>query len=360
MSRDPVTAPLNFGQPVPSFHGRTLAGNPNYAFDSAAGRLMVLLVSGSGAWPASANALQLLEKNRDLFDDDNAVFFGVSIDPKDVSEGRIAKRMPGIRWFLDYDVRISRLLGAISGEKDAEKFKPHWLLIDQGLRVLRHAPIHAGEIIFRDLRALLERGPEQRSAPALIVPRIFEPEVCRHLIALYEQHGGEDSGFMREENGLTVPKLDHSFKRRSDYVIGDPDLIQGLRERLRIRLLPEIEKAFNFRATRIERWIVARYDADFGGFFRAHRDNTTAGTAHRRFACTINLNAEEFEGGELRFPEYGHGSYRAPTGGAVVFSCSLLHEALPVTRGKRYAFLPFLYDESGAQLRERNRDLLAL
>jgi hypothetical protein len=26
-----------------------------------------------------------------------------------------------------------------------------------------------------------------------------------------------------------------------------------------------------------------------------------------------------------------------------VFSCALLHEALPVKRGKRYAFLPFLY-----------------
>jgi hypothetical protein len=38
----------------------------------------------------------------------------------------------------------------------------------------------------------------------------------------------------------------------------------------------------------------------------------------------------------------------------VVFSCSLLHEARPVTSGKRYAFLPFLYDDEGADLRERN------
>ena len=92
-----------------------------------------------------------------------------------------------------------------------------------------------------------------------------------------------------------------------------------------------------------------------GGFFRAHRDNTTAGTAHRVFACTVNLNAEEYDGGDLRFPEYGARTYRAPTGGAVVFSCSLLHEAMPVTRGKRYAFLPFFYDEQKAQLREANQ-----
>ena len=34
-----------------------------------------------------------------------------------------------------------------------------------------------------------------------------------------------------------------------------------------------------------------------------------------------------------------------------------MHEALPVTRGRRYAVLPFLYDESGAKLREANLDL---
>jgi predicted 2-oxoglutarate/Fe(II)-dependent dioxygenase YbiX len=36
----------------------------------------------------------------------------------------------------------------------------------------------------------------------------------------------------------------------------------------------------------------------------------------------------------------------------VVFSCSLLHEATPVTRGTRYATLPFLYDDAAAAVRE--------
>ena len=38
----------------------------------------------------------------------------------------------------------------------------------------------------------------------------------------------------------------------------------------------------------------------------------------------------------------------------MVFSCSLLHEATPVTQGTRYAFLPFLYDEAAAAVRQRN------
>lgn len=99
---------------------------------------------------------------------------------------------------------------------------------------------------------------------------------------------------------------------------------------------------------------MACYDSSSGGFFRPHRDNTTKGTAHRKFAVSLNLNTGEYEGGLLRFPEFGRQTYNAPAGGAIVFSCSLLHEATPVTQGIRYAYLPFLYDDESAQIREMN------
>ena len=44
------------------------------------------------------------------------------------------------------------------------------------------------------------------------------------------------------------------------------------------------------------------------------------------------------------FPEYGDYRYKPAAGAAVVFSCSLLHEALPVTRGQRFALLSFMRD----------------
>jgi predicted 2-oxoglutarate/Fe(II)-dependent dioxygenase YbiX len=204
------------------------------------------------------------------------------------------------------------------------------------------------------LRALAPIDAEA-SAPALIVPNVLEPAFCRELIGLYEQHGGIESGYMTTVNGKTVGVIDHGKKRRSDYTIEDAAVQARINRSLHRRLVPLIHRAFQFRATRIERYIVARYDANEGGYFRAHRDNTTRGTAHRRFAVTINLNAEEFDGGELCFPEFSRRSYRAPTGGAVVFSCSLLHEALPVTRGRRYATLPFLYDDEAAKIREANK-----
>ena len=99
------------------------------------------------------------------------------------------------------------------------------------------------------------------------------------------------------------------------------------------------------------------YRAEDSGHFAPHRDNTTKGTAHRRFAASVNLNAD-FDGGEVSFPEYGPRGF-AGTGGAVVFSCSLLHSVSKVTRGSAYAFLPFIYDEEAAKIRAANHAFLA-
>jgi predicted 2-oxoglutarate/Fe(II)-dependent dioxygenase YbiX len=137
------------------------------------------------------------------------------------------------------------------------------------------------------------------------------------------------------------------------------ELADAVRSRLTERLLPMVRRAFGWQATEIERDLICRYDADELGFFSAHRDDVTAGTAHRKFAVTINLNAGEYEGGRLRFPAFGRRVYAPPTGGATVFCCSLLHEVTPVTRGRRYCFVPFLYDAEGARLRRANLSRVA-
>ena len=47
------------------------------------------------------------------------------------------------------------------------------------------------------------------------------------------------------------------------------------------------------------------------------------------------------QGGALRFPEYGERTYSPPKGGGIIFSCSILHEALPVTSGQRFGLFLF-------------------
>jgi predicted 2-oxoglutarate/Fe(II)-dependent dioxygenase YbiX len=214
----------------------------------------------------------------------------------------------------------------------------------------------AHEAVFNFVRRLpppaLFAGYEVH-APVIVLPNAFEPALCRKLIEIYQAQGGEQSGFMEERGGKTVMSYGAHHKVRRDCILKDESLLQLIQRRVKGRIVPEVKKVHQFNATRMERYLVACYSAEEGGHFNSHRDNTTKGTAHRRFAVSINLN-EDFDGGELSFPEYGPRSHKMPTGTAVVFSCSLLHNVSRVTRGQRYAFLPFLYDDEAAKIRAAN------
>jgi peroxiredoxin/predicted 2-oxoglutarate/Fe(II)-dependent dioxygenase YbiX len=351
-----LRSPLGPGEAAPWFRAPVLNGSDAYAFDTAGGRPVLMLLFGTAANPACAEALAKMEARRALFDDRSACFFGVSVDRSDVDAKRLRPQLPGIRFFLDHDRAVSRAFGALADE--AGNYRGHWLLLDHSLRVVARYPIAQSDAALDAFEALVASPPAQDFAPVLVVPDLLEPDMCRGLIDLYLADGGEDSGFMRDVGGVTKLLLDPKHKVRRDCSIEEPELARQLNLRIMHRLVPMIARAFSFQATRVERLIVGCYDAASGGHFRPHRDNTALGTAHRRFAVTVNLNAEEYEGGDLRFPEFGPRTYRAPTGGAIVFSCALLHEATPVTKGTRYAFLPFLYDEAGAQLREKNSRFL--
>ena len=61
-------------------------------------------------------------------------------------------------------------------------------------------------------------------------------------------------------------------------------------------------------------------------------------------------DAGEYEGGELRFLEYGPELYRPGAGEAIVFSCSLLHEVLRVRTGRRFVLLSFMFGDDEARM----------
>jgi predicted 2-oxoglutarate/Fe(II)-dependent dioxygenase YbiX len=109
----------------------------------------------------------------------------------------------------------------------------------------------------------------------------------------------------------------------------------------------------------MERLRIGCYDAKDSGFFAAHRDNTTPRTQHRRYALTLNLNTGGYEGGFLRLPEYGPQLYAPPPGGAIVFSCSLLHLVAPVSKGRRFVVVGFFWGEAEQRIYQRNHAGLA-
>jgi peroxiredoxin len=358
---------LTSGDPAPWFHQRS-SGNPRYAFDTAAGRYIVMCFYLTVKDEQSRAALKAVAAHRALFDDEHIAFFGISLDPNDEKEGRVKESLPGIRFLWDFDATVGKLYGALPTDAtvgDANlPARRVWIVLDPTLRVLKVFPFQPGgaEIdgVFAYLKSLPK--PEQYSgitlqAPVIYLRNVFEPEFCKKLIGLYDEHGGTESGFMREVEGKTVHILDRNHKSRSDYLIVEEDIVKETQKRVQRRILPEIQKVHQFKVTRMERYIVSCYTADAGGHFRQHRDNTTKGTAHRRFAVSINLN-DDFEGGELNFPEYGPRSFKMEAGAAVVFSCSLLHAVSPVTKGRRFAFLPFLYDDDAARIRLENNKYL--
>jgi len=179
-------------------------------------------------------------------------------------------------------------------------------------------------------------------APALIVPRVLETDDCRWLIDLWRSNETIEGQVALGETAATKDGVVRTFKRREDYVIQDMETEQKIINLVMPRLAPEISKIFHFENWHIEAFRIGCYKATDKGFFHVHRDDCNPSVKNRKYAVTINLNSGEYEGGDLRFPEYGNQRYRPDAGGAIVFSCSMLHEVLPVTAGERFVLLTFL------------------
>jgi predicted 2-oxoglutarate/Fe(II)-dependent dioxygenase YbiX len=244
---------------------------------------------------------------------------------------------------------VREMAGIASG---AAGTKPACFLLDRNQRVLAAAMDGAlGEWALARWKAEPPAAPAseiQQIAPALIVPNVLSRADCGILIKRWHEMGYREGTVTSVVDGKVADRVYEDVKKRRDHVLSDPEVRKPLMATIARRLGPEVNKAFCFGSFMFDRVLIACYDADRGDYFKPHRDNSTPTTAGRRFALTINLNSDEYDGGELVFPEYGDYRYKPPAGGAVVFACSLLHEALPVTRGQRFALLSFLLDMKDA------------
>jgi len=348
------------GEPAPWFSAAASAnGIDAVAFDELAGRYIVLFFFDNVARPEVAEAITALRRRQDLFGDKRAVLLCISGDPNDFDRDCVGERNAGQLLLWDSNGAAARQYGLASANHTG--ISPCAFILSPVLQIIESVPFAEPakfvERIGSRLSHLLAAPTEVRNAPVLVVPRVFDRAFCERLIGLYESAGGREIGSI-EYQGKVVERFDQKFRKRFDWYISDQATLQSTRELLERRLLPMVFRAFQFRTTRIERYLVGCYDSHTGGYFRPHRDNTAPIVAHRRFAVTINLNAD-YEGGHLRFPEFGDQTYSAAPGDAIVFSCSLLHEVTPVSRGRRYAFISFFYDEASQRMRDEYQKKLA-
>lgn len=256
------------------------------------------------------------------------------------AEGRVAqawRARPGTVYLLDRDLRVvgAAQLGAADLGTGGSQADPLAEQLAGPLAVLQGDAEGAA----RDIAG---------QAPVLLIPRALPRGVCAQLVDVWRTAGNVETGVERSASGGREDALAPQSKRRRDHTVTDQDLLRRITATVGRRVMPEVRRAFAYRATRFEGFKIASYDAAAGGFFTAHRDNLSPSTAHRRFALSLNLN-DGYEGGYLRFPEYGGHRYRPAAGEALVFSCALQHEVLPVSAGQRFVLLSFLFGEDAVR-----------
>lgn len=290
--------------------------------------------------------------------------FSISCDPPEARQAFAAANQLSYPLLCDVDMAVSRQYRVCQQNEQTFVIRRSAFLISPNLQVMKvYTPILEASAFIRELQQDLplyfppqEKQFPQGQAPVLLIPNVLDPAFCRSLIEVWQTQGNEDSGFMRrdpEDPNKTIGVLDYGMKIRRDHFVRDEALKATLDSVMKQRVFPEIQKCFNYEATRREEYKISCYDSDIGGYFRKHRDNTTGGTAHRRWAMTLNLNTEAYEGGYLHFPEYGPYFYRPETGSAIIFSGSMMHEATDVTAGQRFALLNFFYGEKESEQRQQ-------
>ncbi len=248
--------------------------------------------------------------------------------------------------FLDPDGAVAKLYRIEKGDT------PVVYILDPNLRVLSTLRLVNSEEALKEILRCIETDIWQiealyvtNQAPVLFVSNVLNQDICRTLIHIWETQGHEETGVEHSKDGLREDVVSHDTKMRKDHIVSDAKLMRLLTSTIGRRVIPELRKSFAFNATRFEGFKIACYDSQDGGFFHAHRDNLSPSTAHRRFVLTINLN-DGYEGGHLRFSEYGPHLYRPEAGDALIFSSSHLHEVTPVSRDRRLTLLSFMFSDS--------------
>lgn len=355
----PLPTSLEPGDSLPGFLLKDSLVRPIGLPRDLSGKAVVLLFFPSYWAPGVQQVLKGFAEHGAALTE-RADLYAITGDSLEKNASAAAACQAPVTFLSDTDGQVTQLYGlpqpaagqaAVFGVSHVSSF-----VADSNARLLAIQRQVDGSDHAAELLALLKgqdgEAQEMRGfAPVLMVPRAFSPAFCKTLIESYETGETRVTGSLRDyPDGRQVHHIDRSIKSRRDHIL-DGALAEEVRQFLRRRVVPEIHKAFSFQVTHFEPFKVACYTATESGHFSIHRDNLTPAGAHRRFAMSLNLNSEDYQGGTLRFPEYGPGLYKPATGEAVVFSCSLLHEAMPVTEGTRYVLLSFLYGPEDEKLR---------
>ena len=326
---------LEPGDRAPQFLLKDLAGRARTQVENRiAGKPVILLFDNATA------DFEHFAKEVDVFQDHDTTLFVISAaEPND----RLAKLSERLTVVLDERGATHRRYGCET---------PAVCVLDLDSRLIDiYLATGTPQDIERALAGVstaLKVAPEatlSMHAPVLVIPRALDPDTCRKVMDAWEQLERQPIEARGAKRNAASSAFFDTYGHVRQHVLRDKMLLSDLDQRLPRRLGLEIRKAFQTSISRREDYRIACYEGTAGGSLAPHRDNMTKATEHRRFTASIQLNTGDYAGGELRFPEYGRQLYRGPTGTAIVFSASLLHEVLPVTNGRRFMLGTHLFGD---------------
>ncbi|MGH6937756.1 2OG-Fe(II) oxygenase [Hypericibacter sp.] len=343
----PGAVPLEAGDPAPPVGALDETGTPVFTHaDLVTGRPLVLLFCPADGDSLQETLIAFRDRGADFAGLD-ALLFAFSRMALEANRATHAALQLPFKLMSDPTGNIHEIYGAEAALLAVILDRNHRIA-----RILRApSPAALADSVLACLRAgFPPRGLRvQTQAPILLLPRVLGEADCARLVQLFHRpvNAWRSDGFHSEGHDRETGdfKVDHAgaYGQLTEYVVREPGAQKFLDHCFNRRVAREIRKAFQTRVGQREDYRIARYDSASGGVLRAHRDNATKETAHRRFTMTINLNAGDYEGGALRFREYGDHYYEVERGTAVIWSATLLHEVMPVTKGARFVLGVHMY-----------------
>ena len=352
------------GDRVPNFRLPDQTNARRSFYHEMTGGPILLLVGDSASASGVGEALSLLQERNEALRSSGIDLFGI-LGVEVLAVAGLAQSLDlSFPVFADGQKRTTDAL--LSGSTGVGQQKPALRLIalDRNQRVLtmEDGTLTPERLDFFESTLKEEITPKETPqifscpAPVMVLPRTLPPRTCKELIGLWHNEHHEGGFSDGKENTYDPDK-----KKTLEHVIRE----DGLRRRLNItlarRIAPELAKVFAFRRPfQFDVPVVMCYQPDRQDFFGLHRDDLRPQN-RRIFAMSLNLN-DDFEGGELLFPEYSPHGYKMPAGAACIFACGLLHEARPVTRGRRFVLTNFFCETeaAGAQGGEARRRAVKL
>jgi predicted 2-oxoglutarate/Fe(II)-dependent dioxygenase YbiX/peroxiredoxin len=334
IEREMVVAP---GERVPNFSLADQDNTRRSFYHEVMGGPIILLVAADPNGEATRHSLALLQGEAERLGAAGVELFAVMRGDR-LAASALGRSL-GLSFYLFADpqgvVAKRHLAPGMDVPEEAPSVRAIALDTNQRIVALADGGL-TGESLARLESALAEAAPrEEAPAPALVLPRVLSPEFCAELIALWrEEH--HEGGFSTGQTNTYDPEK----KKTLEHVITDQALVRRLNVTLARRISPELAKVFDFRRPfQFDAPVVMSYQPERQDFFGLHRDDLRPSN-RRMFAMSLNLN-DDFEGGDLVFPEYSPRGYKMPAGAACIFACGLLHAARPVTRGQRFVLTNF-------------------